>query len=451
MTSTSTTSNTILIKNGRVIDPSQGIDRVTNVLIQDGKVAGLDVNEESAKQAAADGNLTVVDASNKIVSPGLIDLHAELREPGFEEDETIESGTAAAIQGGYTSIGCVANTDPPIDTQASVEYVRQKAVRANNCNVFVIACVSKNRDGEQLAEIGTLVEAGAVAFSDASHPIQNSNLLRRALEYCLMFDKVILSNPEDVSLNCDGVMHEGLTAMVLGLAGMTSKGEDVMTSRDLRLAEATGGRLHLMNISSAGSVELIRRARTLGLEVTAEVCPANFILTDVTLRTFDSNYKVNPPLRSQDHVDACIAGLIDGTLDVIASCHRPRATEKKMQELDLAPFGMSALETTLSLVVEHLVNPGHLTWTQVIEKMTINPARILGIQKGSLKVGADADVTIIDPQAEWTLEAAGMESRSANTPFIGHQMRGRAVQVIVGGEFKLGEPQTSSEGASCHS
>jgi dihydroorotase len=441
----------ILLKNGRVVDPSQGIDRVTNLLIEHGKIAGLDVNESSLSGESAAGNVIVVDVTGKIVSPGWVDLHVELREPGFEEDETIESGTAAAIHGGYTSIGCVANTDPPIDTQASVEFVRQKAARANNCNVFVIPCVSKNRDGEQLAEIGILVEAGAVAFSDASHPIQNSNLLRRALEYCLMFDKVILSNPEDVSLNCDGVMHEGLTSMVLGLAGMTSQGEDVMTSRDLRLAEATGGRLHLMNISSSGSVELIRRARTLGLEVTAEVCPANFVLTDETLRTFDSNYKVNPPLRSQGHVDACIAGLVDGTLDVIASCHRPRAPEKKMQELDLAPFGMSSLETTLPLIVEHLINPGHLTWPQVIEKVTINPARILGIQKGTLTVGADADVTVIDPLARWKLESSAMKSRSANTPFIGQEMRGRAVQVIVGGEFKLGAPQASSEGASCHS
>ena len=342
----------LLIKNGRVIDPSQQLDRVTNLLIEGGRIAAIDAAEQGVDQ--------VVDAAGKIVAPGLVDMHTELREPGREEDETIESGTAAALAGGFTSVACIPNTDPPIDTQAGVEFVRQKAARARNCHVFVLACVSKNREGQELAEIGSLVESGAVGFTDADRPIHSTELMRRALEYCLMFDVPILNHPEVLELSHDGIMHEGLTSMVLGLPGMPSDAEDVMTARDLRLAEYTGGRLHLMNISSAGSVELIRRFKSRGIGITAEMCPAHLRLTDDILRTFDANCKVNPPLRSRSHVEACIAGLADDTIDVIASCHAPRASEKKLQELDRAPFGMVNLETTLGLVVKYLIEPGHL-------------------------------------------------------------------------------------------
>jgi dihydroorotase len=419
----------LLIKNGRVIDPSQRLDRVTNLLIEGTRVAAIDVAEHGSAQ--------VIDASGKIVTPGLVDMHTELREPGREEDETIESGTAAALAGGFTSVACIPNTDPPIDTQAGVEFVRQKAARARNCHVFVLACVSKNREGQELAEIGSLVESGAVGFTDADRPIHNTALMRRALEYCLMFDVPILNHPEVLELSQDGIMHEGLTSMVLGLPGMPSDAEDVMTARDLRLAEYTGGRLHLMNISSAGSVELIRRFKSRGSGVTAEICPAHFSLTDDTLRTFDANCKVNPPLRSRNHVEGCIAGLADDTIDVITSCHAPRASEKKLQELDLAPFGMINLETTLPLVIKYLIEPQHLTWSQAIEKMTINPARALGLSKGTLKVGADADVTIIDPEVRWTVRADQFKSRSRNTPFEGVELTGRAVRVIVDGETRF--------------
>jgi dihydroorotase len=419
----------LLIKNGRVIDPSQRLDRVTNLLIEGTRVAAIDVAEHGSAQ--------VIDASGKIVTPGLVDMHTELREPGREEDETIESGTAAALAGGFTSVACIPNTDPPIDTQAGVEFVRQKAARARNCHVFVLACVSKNREGQELAEIGSLVESGAVGFTDADRPIHNTALMRRALEYCLMFDVPILNHPEVLELSQDGIMHEGLTSMVLGLPGMPSDAEDVMTARDLRLAEYTGGRLHLMNISSAGSVELIRRFKSRGSGVTAEICPAHFSLTDDTLRTFDANCKVNPPLRSRNHVEGCIAGLADDTIDVITSCHAPRASEKKLQELDLAPFGMINLETTLPLVIKYLIEPQHLTWSQAIEKMTINPARALGLSKGTLKVGADADVTIIDPNVRWTVRADQFKSRSRNTPFEGVELTGRAVRVIVDGETRF--------------
>jgi dihydroorotase len=421
--------STTLIRGGRVIDPSQNMDRVTSVLIRDGRIAGYDVSPN--------GQDGIIDAAGKIVSPGLIDTNVQLREPGCEEDETIDTGTAAAVAGGFTSIACLPNTDPPLDTQAGVEFVRHKAARAQNCNVYVIACVSKNRDGNELAEIGSLVEAGAVGFSDADRPIHNPELLRRALEYCLMFDKPILNHPEVPELSRGGVMHEGLTSLVLGLTGMPAEAEDVMTGRDIRLSEATGGRLHLLNISSSGSVELLRRAKLRDVRVTAGICPQHFTLTDELLRTFDANCKTNPPLRSQDHIDACIAALKDGTIDVIASGHAPRASEKKMQELDQAPFGMVNLETTLSLVITKLIEPGHLDWPTALSKMTVNPARILNLDRGTLQLGAVADVTIIDPAARWTVRPERFRSKSSNTPLAGWELKGRAVQVIVGGQPKL--------------
>lgn len=416
----------LMIANGRVIDPSQGLDRTTNVLIEGGRIAAFDVTPRGGDE--------VIDAKDLIVSPGLVDIHTQLREPGCEEDETIETGTAAAIAGGYTSIACIPETDPPIDTPAAVEFVRQKAARAQHCHVFVIACVSKNREGKELAEIGSLVEAGAVAFSDASLPIHNTDLLRRALEYCLMFNRPIFNHPEVLELSRGGVMHEGRTSMVLGLGGMPAEAEDVMVSRDLRLAESTGGRMHLMNVSTTGSIELIRRVKRRGVRITAEVAPINFTLTDESLRSFDAHCKLNPPLRSQADVDACIAGLADGTIDVIASCHAPRASEKKMQDLDLAPFGMVSLETTLPLVITKLIEPGHLDWPTALAKLTVNPARVLGLPKGTLAIGADADVTIIDPRAEWTVDPARFRSKSSNTPLAGVKLRGKAVQVLVGGK-----------------
>jgi dihydroorotase len=418
----------LVITGGRVICPAQGLDRVANLLIEDSRIAAIDAQPR--------GDETKIDASGMIVAPGLIDLHTQLREPGCEEDETIETGTAAALAGGYTSIACLPETNPPIDTPAGVEFVRQKASRARNSHVFVVGCVSKNAEGQELAEIGSLVEAGAVAFSDGMRPVANSDLLRRALEYCLMFDKPILSHPEAAELSHGGVMHEGRVSMVLGLPGMPAAAEDVMTSRDIRLAEATGGRLHLLNVSSSVSIDLIRRAKVHNGGVTAGVCAINFAITDEALRSFDADCKVNPPLRSQDHVEACIAGLKDGTIDVIASGHAPRAVEKKMQELDLAPFGMSSLETTLALVIAKLIERGHLDWPTALAKLTLNPARVLGLNKGTLKVGADADIVIIDPQVKWTVEPARFRSKSGNTPLAGMELRGRAAKTIVVGEIR---------------
>ena len=419
----------LLIQNGRVIDPSQQMDRVTNLLIADGRIAGYD--------ATPTGHETVIDASSKIVAPGLIDMHVHLREPGFEEDETIETGTAAALAGGFTSIACMPNTDPPIDTQGAVEFARDRAERADHCNVFVTGCVSKNREGKELAEIGQLVEAGAVAFTDDGAPVGDAELMRRAFEYCLMFDKPVLNHAEVRELTQQAVMHEGLTSMVLGLAGMPAAAEDVMTSRDIVLAEATGGRLHVMHVSTASSVDALRRAKSRGVRVTAEATPHHFTLTDECLRTFDANFKMNPPLRGREHVEAVIAGLIDGTIDVIASDHAPHAREKKMRELDQAPFGIVGLETSLALVITKLIEPGHLDWATAIRKMSLNPARILGIDRGTLRIGADADVTIIDPKARWTVDPSTFCSKSTNTPFAGWELIGRAEVVIVGGRVKF--------------
>ena len=419
----------LLIQNGRVIDPSQKMDRVTNLLIEDGRIAAFDV--ESAGGAAA------LDASGKIVAPGLIDIHVHLRDPGKEEDETIETGTAAALAGGFTSIACCPNTDPPIDSQGTVEYIKQKAARADNCNVYAIACVSKNREGKELAEIGQLVEAGAVGISDDGAPVYSPELLRRAFEYCLMFGIPVMNHPEILELTQNGVMHEGVTQLVLGLGGIPAAAEDVMVSRDVALAEATRGRLHVMHVSSGGSIHIIRRAKKRGVRVTTEVTPHHFTLTDECLRTFDSNYKMNPPLRGPGHVQACIEGLQDGTIDCIVTDHAPHAKEKKMRELDQAPFGVVGLETALGLVVTRLIEPGHLTWSQALEKMTINPARVIGVPKGTLAVGADADVVIIDPKARWKVDPGKFLSKSTNTPFAGWELTGRAETVIVGGRVKF--------------
>jgi dihydroorotase len=419
----------ILIQNGRVIDPSQGLDRVTNLLIADGGIAAYD--------ASPDGQAQVIDATDRIVAPGLVDMHVHLREPGFEEDETIESGTAAAVAGGFTSVACMPNTDPPIDSQGTVEFVRRQAAAKGQCNVFVVACVSKNREGKELSEIGQLVEAGAVAFSDDGAPVYDAELMRRAFEYCLMFDKPVMNHCEVRELTRGAVMHEGLVSLVLGLPAMPAAAEDVMISRDITLAEATGGRLHVMHVSALNGVEALRRAKLRGVRVTAEATPHHFTLTDECLRTFDSNCKMNPPLRGKEHVDAIIAGLSDGTIDVIASDHAPHAKEKKMKELDQAPFGIVGLETALGLVVTRLIEPGHLDWPAALAKMTINPARILGIPKGTIQIGSDADVAIIDPKVRWRVDPAQFRSKSTNTPFAGWELTGRADTVIVAGRVKF--------------
>lgn len=426
-------SNALWIQNGRVVDPAQNLDQIADVLIVDGKIAAL--GADAASQAPQ--NAEKIDATGKIVAPGLIDMHVHLREPGGEDAETVATGALAALSGGFTSIACPPNTNPPIDSPSTVALIRELAERARLCNVFPMCCISKGRKGEELAELGLLFESGAVACSDDGSSIEDSELMRRALEYCLMFDKPILCHEESAPLAKGGVMHEGLVSTVLGLRGIPAEAEDVMVTRDLALAESVGARLHVMHVSSKGAIAAIRRAKARGVRVTAEVAPHHLTLTDESLRSFDSNFKMNPPLRDREHVDACIAGLVDGTIDAIATDHAPHAPEKKNREIDVAPFGIVGLESALPLVVETLVDSGLLTWSQLIEKMALNPARILGIPKGTLEIGADADVVVIDPALEWDFVESEMRSKSKNSPYLGRRMKGRAVVAIVAGEIRF--------------
>jgi dihydroorotase len=419
---------TVQIAGGRLIDPSQNLDRIGDLWLSRGRVLPGGEGYDEAE--------IVIDARGMIVCPGLIDAHVHLREPGNEEDETIATGAGAALAGGVTALACMPNTIPAIDTQGAAEFVILQAQRAHKAQVYPVGAVSKGRKGEDLAELGQLVAGGAVAFSDDGAPVASAALMRRALEYSKMFDRPIMQHCQVPELTVGGVMNEGFESMRLGLGGMPPAAEDIMVARDIRLAEITGGRLHIQHISTARSVELVREGKRRGVRVTAEACPHHFTLTDERLRSFDSNYKMNPPLRTWSDVEAVIGGLKDGTIELIATDHAPHAPEKKMRELDIAPFGIIGLETLLPITVRGLIEPGHLSWPEAIRKLTINPAQLLGIDKGTLKAGADADVTIIDPEARWTIDPALFHSRSRNTPFGGWEVRGRAHTVIVGGEIR---------------
>ena len=410
--------STIRIANGRVIDPAQDIDQVVDLWIQSGRIVDVGPHPHLIPDYT-------IDAIGKIVCPGLIDMHVHLREPGREEDETIATGTAAAIAGGVTSVACMPNTEPPIDSQAAAEFVRMQAQRAGFANVFPIGTISKNREGKELAEIGGLVEGGAVAFTDDGAPVVSSELMRRALEYTKMFDKAILSHSEDLELTRGGVMHEGFESMRLGLRGMPAAAEEIMVYREIALAEMTGGRMHILHVSTAGSVELIRQGKKRGVRISGEACPHHFTLTDESLRTFDSNYKMAPPLRTRRDVEVLLEGLADGTLEVIATDHAPHAPEKKMRELDQAPNGIIGLETLVPICIQALIETKRLTWPQLIEKLTLNPAKVLSIERGTLEAGAIADVTIIDPLVEWVIDPKMFRSKSRNTPYSGKNVRGR--------------------------
>jgi len=418
---------TIRITGGRIIDPSRDLDQVGDLWIGRGRVLADGGGEEAE---------IVVDAKGMIVCPGLIDVHVHLREPGNEEDETIATGAAAALAGGVTSVACMPNTIPPIDTQAAAEFVVLQGQRARQVNVYPVGAVSKGRKGEELAELGQLVAGGAVAFTDDGAPVADAGLMRRALEYSKMFDLVIMQHCQVPELTVRGVMNEGFESTRLGLGGMPAAAEDIMVARDIRLAEITGGRVHIQHISTARSVELVREGKKRGIRVTAEACPHHFSLTDECLRTFDSNFKMNPPLRTQADVEAVIEGLKDDTIEILATDHAPHAREKKMRELDLAPFGIVGLETLIPITVTRLIEPGHLSWPEAIRKLTINAAQLLGIPKGTLRPGADADVTIIDPSTPWTIDPTQFRSKSQNTPFGGWEVRGRAHTVLVGGEIR---------------
>lgn len=420
--------STTLIRGGRIVDPSQNIDRVGNLFLRNDRIEGIDTGA-----AVADH---VIDAAGMIVCPGLIDLHVSLREPGDEKDETIESGTAAALAGGMTSVACMPDTSPVVDNRAAAEFVQLQCARAGHCNVFPLGAVTKNHDGQELAEIGQLVEGGAVAFTDAKQPVANAEIMRRALEYTRMFGRPIFNHPQVPELAVKGIMHEGYYSMQLGLRGIPSGAEVIMAARDITLAEMTGGHIHLMTLSTHGAVDLVRRAKAKGVRITAEVTPHHLALTDSCLQSYDTNFKVDPPLRTKEHIDALIEGLRDGTIDVICSDHQPFALEKKQNELDSSPAGIVGLETLLPICIKTLIEPGHLTWSKLIAKLTINAASILGIQKGTLKSGHDADITIIDPTTSWRIDPAKFKSKGRNTPFAGWEVKGRAHTVIVGGKVK---------------
>ena len=417
-----------LIKNGHVIDPANGVDLKLDVLVSDGKIAKL-----GKPGSISEKGTQAIDASGRLVVPGLIDMHVHLREPGFEYKETIATGAAAAKAGGFTSVCCMPNTSPVNDNRSVTEFILSQA-RDASARVFPIGAVTKGSKGKELSEIGELFAAGCRALFDDGRPVANAAVMRRALEYAKIFDVLVISHCEDGTLSAKGVMNEGVVSTELGLRGIPAAAEDVMTARDLSLAELTGGKLHVAHVSTAGSVRLIREAKARGIKVTAETCPHYFSLTEEAVRGYNTQAKMNPPLRTAHDAAAIKQGLSDGTIDVIATDHAPHAADEKAGEFDFAPFGIVGLETALGLTLR-LVDEGVLSLTEAIRKLSVNPAAILGINKGTLSVGADADVTIVDPAFEWTVNASEFKSKSRNTPFEGWKLRGRAVQTIVGGRL----------------
>ncbi len=419
----------ILIKNGRVIDPANNRDQVASLFIQEGRIQTNPGNDVHAD--------LVIDATNKIVTPGLIDMRVSLREPGSEEDETIESGTAAALAGGFTTIACMPDTEPPMDNRAAAEFVILQADRARNCHVIPIGAVTKQCHGEELAEIGQLLEGGARAFSDAKQTIANSEVMRRALEYTGMMNRPIFHHAQVPELIADGLMHEGFYSTLLGLPPMPAAAETIMINRDITLAEITGGQLHLMGITTEFGVEQIRRARERGVRVTADVTPHHLYFKDEDLQTFHSKYKVNPPFRTAEDIQALIEGLQDGTIDVITSDHQPYAEEKITCELDQTPFGVVGLETLVPACITRLIETNLLSWLDLIAKLTVNPARILGIEAGTLSENAVADITIIDPAMTQTIDPECFLSKGRRTPFANMELTGGVEHVIVGGELRF--------------
>ena len=420
----------LLIKNGRVIDPASGLDEVTDVFVDKGVI------EEIGRDPELDGvEMEIIDASGKIVAPGLVDMHCHLREPGFEYKEDIETGARAAAAGGFTSIACMPNTKPVIDSAALVSYIKTRSEAVGYANVYPIGAISKGLEGKELTEIGELKFAGAVGVSDDGRPVVGSGLMRRALEYAKMFDIAVISHCEDLELADGGSMNEGFTATMLGLRGITRAAEEVMVSRDILIAEATNSRVHIAHVSTRGSVDLVRQAKKRGVMVTCETCPHYFSLTETACEGFNTNAKMNPPLRTDDDVAAIKEGLADGTIDAIATDHAPHHIDEKQCEFAAALNGIIGFETALGLGVKCLVEPGVLTINELIEKMTVNPASILGLNKGTLSVGRPADVVIFDPQKDYTVDVSAFWSKSKNSPYDGWTLAAKPEYVIIGGKI----------------
>ncbi|HAD03710.1 MAG: dihydroorotase [Desulfuromonadales bacterium GWD2_61_12] len=416
----------LLIKNGRIIDPSQKMDQTADLLIADGVIKQLGAN------LTAPSGTTTIDAAGCYVTPGLIDMHVHLRDPGLEYKEDIISGTRAAVAGGFTSVACMPNTKPVIDNKAVASYIIYKAKAEGFCNVFPVGSITYGSGGERMAEMGELKESGCVAVSDDGKPVKSSELMRRALQYANGIGIMVISHAEDLDLVGEGTMHEGFTSTELGLKGIPRIAEDIATSREVLLAEYTNAPLHIAHVSTAGAVRIIREAKARGVKVTCETAPHYFTLTDDAVRGYNTNAKMNPPLREATDVAAIKAGLKDGTIDAIATDHAPHHLDEKDVEFNEAMNGIVGLETSLPLALK-LVGEGSLTLAQLVEKMAVNPSKILGIPRGTLAVGAVADITVIDPQVEWTVEADNLASKSKNSPFLGWRLQGGARCTIVGG------------------
>jgi dihydroorotase len=417
----------ILIQNGTILDPSQKLSRKADLLLRNGRVASIGSNLGKADE--------VIDAAGCYVTPGLIDIHVHFREPGDEEEETIASGAASAVAGGFTTVCCMPNTKPPLDNEAQIEFVMRESERVGLANVYPIGAITKGRSGKELAEIGSMHRRGAVAFSDDGVGVADASVMRKALQYSKMFDTVLMQHCEEPALS-GGCMHAGVVSVALGLPGIPSEAEQLMIARDLLLNRTIGCRYHVQHISTAWSVELVRRAKRDGHAVTAEVSPHHLLLKDESCRSFDTNFKMNPPLRAAADVQACIDGVKDGTIDCLATDHAPHLAEEKELEFNVAPFGIISLECALPLYVKALLEPEHIDWMRLIELMTTKPAQIIKLHKGTLKEGADADVTVIDPQRKWTIDMEQFASKSRNCPFHGWEVMGRAIATIVGGAVK---------------
>jgi dihydroorotase len=418
----------ILIRGGRIVDPSRGADEVADLYLADGKV------QASGPGLGRPDDAVVVDATGKVVSPGLIDLHVHLREPGQEDVETVASGAMAAAAGGFSAVCAMPNTDPVTDNQAAVGFIVSQAQRAGKARVYPIGAISLGQKGRQLAEFGELVGAGAVAVSDDGKPVVSSHLMRTALEYARTFGIPVADHCEDPTLSAGGAMHEGLVSTRLGLKGIPAAAEEIMVARDILLAELTGGHIHLCHMSTRGSVELIRRAKEKGLRVTAEACPHHFTLTHEACEGYNTNAKMNPPLREPGDREAVRQGLRDGTIDAICTDHAPHHYDAKEREFDDAPNGIIGLETALGLAVTELVETGLLTLPDLVLRMSVMPARIFDLPGGTLAPGSPADVVVFDPAARWTVRPEEFFSKSRNTPFAGRELQGRADLTIVRGQ-----------------
>jgi dihydroorotase len=416
----------LLLRNGRVIDPASNRDEVADVLLSDGLVA--DVGRNLDRTGAE-----VFDATDMVVAPGFIDMHVHLREPGFEHAETIESGARAAAAGGFTSVACMPNTKPVNDSATVTKYILDRARNVAAVNVFPIGAITKGSEGEELAAIGSMKAAGIVAISDDGRPVMNARVMRRAMETAKSWDLPVINHCEDLNLSAGGDMHEGIISTNLGVGGIPSASEDVMVARDILLAELTGVRYHVAHLSTKHSVAMVKFAKAKGLPITCEVCPHHFSISDAEVKAYDANYKMKPPLRACCDVDAAVEGIVDGTVDALATDHAPHPGSEKMQEFEKCPFGILGFETAVGLTFQKLVHPGKISLTKMIELYTTGPDRVLRLDRGTLRVGAVGDVTVLDPKRRWTYDVNQSPSRSRNSPFHGVEFVGGPVATIVNG------------------